>query len=113
MAASERAPVGAPTRPVPGRSIPTVEEYSQTPPRDYWAKAAEPDRWAEQNEHEESDSPPRKLGLLQRLTGGSREKRSRSHPDVNMHADGRETGTPRNTAERVEVPVFFGRTKRS
>ena len=95
--------------PRPSRPSPAAEELSQAPARDYWAKAAEPDKWAEPNGHSETDAPPRRLGLLQRLTGGGRE-RSRNGPSPS--AETRNGGARRGANEEVEVPIFFGRGKR-
>jgi cell division protein FtsZ len=95
--------------PRPARPMPAGDDHPQTPARDYWSKAGEPDSWAAQNGHEDSDAPPRRVGLLQRLTNGVRE---RSRNDSASSAEGSHGSTRPNGNERVEVPVFFGRGKR-
>jgi cell division protein FtsZ len=92
------------------KPMPAREDHGPPPARDYWSKAGEPDRWAEQTPDEESDTPPRKVGLLQRLTGGSRSQ-SRNGPDSS--AEGRNGSGRHDGNERVEVPIFFGRGKRT
>ena len=91
------------------KPMPAREDHAQPPARDYWSKSSEPDRWAEQTPEEESDAPPRRVGLLQRLTGGGRSQ-SRNGPDSGT--EGRNGSGRHNNNERVEVPIFFGRGKR-
>ncbi len=60
-----------------GRSMPAVEDFPPVAQREYWAKASEVARPQVKGVYpQQADAPPpRRPGLLQRLTGAGREKR--------------------------------------
>jgi cell division protein FtsZ len=77
------------------RPMPSVEDFPIVGQREYWAKSTGA---GNANEPPQAEPQPRKTGLLQRLTGGGRERR----------------GEPRQAAERpadepLDLPVFFRR----
>ena len=99
-----------------GRSMPAVEDFPPVAQREYWAKASDtgtPAGRSRHNAHHESDTPQRRPGLLQRLTGAGRDRRPESNRrDKNSAHDGNGAGA-HGSDEQVDLPVFFGRDKRS
>ena len=99
-----------------GRSMPAVEDFPPVAQREYWAKASDtgaPAGRSRHNAHHESDTPQRRPGLLQRLTGAGRDRRPESNRrDKNSAHDGNGAGS-HGSDEQVDLPVFFGRDKRS
>ena len=95
-----------------GRSMPAVEDFPPVGQREYWAKASDVSR-APGRSHQQPIDPPRRPGLLQRLTGAGRDKRAESNRrDRSSAYDG--NGAESHAAdEQVDLPVFFGRDKRS
>jgi cell division protein FtsZ len=99
-----------------GRSMPAVEDFPPVAQREYWAKASDtgtPAGRSRHNAHHESDTPQRRPGLLQRLTGAGSNRRPESNRrDKNSAHDGNGAGA-HGSDEQVDLPVFFGRDKRS
>jgi cell division protein FtsZ len=96
---------GPARQPGNGRTMPSVEDFPAVGQREYWAKVQDGPQHAGRSIYQhQSDAPQRKPGLLQRLTGG-RHKRPESHA-----TDGHE---PNGAGEQVDMPVFFGRSKRT
>jgi cell division protein FtsZ len=79
------------------RPMPTVEDFPLVGQREYWAKAADPQR----AQAPRSEYQPRKVGLLHRLTGGGRDKPVDGHRSAE-----------RATEEPLDLPVFFRREQR-
>jgi cell division protein FtsZ len=97
-----------------GRSMPAVEDFPPLAQREYWAKAsdvAKPAAQARDVYSQQADAPPRRPGLLQRLTGVGREKRGDSNRDERRSAHGSNGTVPHSVEEQVDLPVFFGRSK--
>lgn len=97
-----------------GRFMPAVEDFPPVGQREYWAKASDVSRTAGRSHQQPIDPPPqRRPGLLQRLTGAGRDKRAESNRrDRSSAHDGNGTGS-HGADEQVDLPVFFGRNKRS
>ncbi len=97
-----------------GRSMPAVEDFPPVAQREYWAKAGDAGRPAGKSQHrvypQQTDAPPRRPSLLQRLTGAGRDKSPNSGDRRSAHAD---RGSAHEADEQVDLPVFFGRDKRS
>ena len=100
-----------------GRSMPAVEDFPPVAQREYWAKASDVARPAGQTKgvypQQADPPPPRRPGLLQRLTGVGRDKRGESNRDERRSAHGSNGTVPPSDEEQVDLPVFFGRGKRS
>jgi hypothetical protein len=88
-----------------GPAMPSVEDFPVVGQREYWAKVQDAPQHGGRSIHQrQPGAPSRKPGLLQRLTGG-RHKRSEPHA-----TDGHD---PSGDEERIDMPVFFGRGKRT
>jgi hypothetical protein len=93
--------------------MPAVEDFPPLAQREYWARASDVSRTAGRSHQQPSDPPHRRPGLLQRLTGAGRDKRAESNRrDRNSAYDDNGTGS-HGADEQVDLPVFFGRDKRS
>jgi len=94
-----------------GRRHPGIEDFPPVAQRDYWAKSTESDRPPTEAPHvyqRQPESPPAKVGLFRRLTGGGR---SASSTDRLPKQSGKKNGSSEGE-EQVDLPVFFGRGKR-
>jgi cell division protein FtsZ len=80
-----------------GRAMPTIGDFPPPAQREYWAKSSvnTPARPVELQ-------PVRKFGLLERLSGGAKDRRQQA--DANP--------TPQDPQEQVDVPVFFETERR-
>jgi cell division protein FtsZ len=100
-----------------GRSMPAVEDFPPVAQREYWAKASDVSRpTGKSQQHmqpQQADAPQRRPGLLQRLTGAGRDKRAESNRRDRSSAHDGNGASSHGTAEQVDLPVFFGRDKRS
>lgn len=92
-----------------GRPMPAVEDFPPLAQREYWAKASDVSRAAGRSHQQPIDPPQRRPGLLQRLTGAGRDKRAESNRRDRSSAYDDNHGAD----EQVDLPVFFGRDKRS
>jgi cell division protein FtsZ len=90
-----RLSVGQPSR----RPMPTVEDFPLVGQREYWAKTAGARRG--QPAPRQPEAPPRRMGLLERITGARRAK-----------ANARQATTEQSTDEQLEMPVFFRRDQK-
>ena len=108
-----RAPAGHAN----GRPMPAVEDFPPVAQREYWAKTNEisrPQAPTQPMYGQRVDSPPRRPGLLQRLTGvGGRDKHRDSNRGDRSSAHAGHRADSDNADEQVDLPVFFGRNKRS
>jgi cell division protein FtsZ len=96
-----------------GRFMPAVEDFPPVGQREYWAKASDVSRASDRSHQQPIDPPQRRPGLLQRLTGAGRDKRAESNRrDRSSAYDGNGPGS-HGADEQVDLPVFFGRNKRS
>jgi cell division protein FtsZ len=94
-----------------GRPMPPVDDFPAVGQREYWAKAREGSKWADQSaSQQQPDASPRRPGLLQRLTGMARDKHQSNRSD-NISRRTVEGSGPRDGEEQVDLPVFFGRSK--
>jgi cell division protein FtsZ len=84
------------------RPMPAIGDFPPPAQREYWAKAGD-NRTVQQ----QPERPARRPGLLQRLTGGGRDKRA--EPNRPRRSDGPVLEEPH---EQVDLPVFFGRDRR-
>ncbi|MBX9589778.1 MAG: cell division protein FtsZ [Hyphomonadaceae bacterium] len=97
-------------------SMPAVEDFPPHAQREYWAKAGDAGRPVDKLSPmypQHASAPARRPGLLQRLTGGGRERHAEAHRADRSSAHAANGTTPRAVEERVDLPVFFGRNKRS
>jgi hypothetical protein len=90
--------------------MPAVGDFPPVGQREYWAKTDAGRRGSQAVHHAQTDSPPRKPSLLQRLTG--RDRRTTPIDRDLPLAD--QLGEPASepTDEQLDVPVFFGRRLR-
>jgi cell division protein FtsZ len=96
-----------------GRSMPAVEDFPPVAQREYWAKASDVGRAAGRSHQQPVDPPQRRPGLLQRLTGVGRDKRAESNRRDRSSAYDDNGAGSHGADEQVDLPVFFGRGKRS
>jgi cell division protein FtsZ len=98
-----------------GRSMPAVEDFPPVAQREYWAKASDVARPAghARDVYAQPVDAPRRPGLLQRLTGVGRDKRAESNRDERGSAHTANGADAHGREEQVDLPVFFGRGKRS
>jgi hypothetical protein len=90
-----RLSVGQPSR----RPMPTVEDFPLVGQREYWAKTAGARRG--QPAARQPEAPPRRMGLLERITGARRAK-----------ANARQATAEQTADEQLEMPVFFRRDQK-
>jgi hypothetical protein len=98
-----------------GRSMPAVGDFPPVAQREYWAKASDVARPAShaRDVYAQQADVPRRPGLLQRLTGVGRDKRSEANRDERSSARAANGADTRRDEEQVDLPVFFGRGRRS
>jgi cell division protein FtsZ len=91
----------------PSRPMPTVEDFPPVAQREYWAKTAGARRAQQASQPgsqpapEQPQSPTRRMGLLERITGARRAK-----------ADARQATAERPADEQLDMPVFFRRDQK-
>lgn len=94
-----------------GKPMPSVEDFPPVAQREYWAKSGDAGR-PQQNVQPQPESP-RRPGFLQRLTGAVRDKQPDANRGDRNSAYGRNGAVSNGVDEQVDLPVFFGRGKRS
>jgi cell division protein FtsZ len=90
-----RLSVGQPSR----RPMPSVEDFPLVGQREYWAKTAGQRRGHQPPQQPEA--PPRRMGLLERITGARRARAGGGHGTAERPAE-----------EQLDMPVFFRRDQR-
>ncbi|HKD57317.1 MAG TPA: cell division protein FtsZ, partial [Hyphomicrobiaceae bacterium] len=99
--------------PVPERPMPRVEDFPPHAQREYWAKSGARPVAPEAPfvYQRETESPASKGSLLRRLTGRALGRRQPGgEGQLPKHSSS--TNTALDSREEVDLPVFFGRSKR-
>lgn len=94
-----------------GKPMPSVEDFPLVGQREYWAKSADGGR--PQQHVQPQPEAPRRPGFLQRLAGAVRDKQPDENRGDRNSAHGRNGPVSNGADEQVDLPVFFGRGKRS
>lgn len=94
-----------------GKPMPSVEDFPPVAQREYWAKSADVGR--SQKNVQPQPEAPRRPGFLQRLTDAVRDKQPDANRGDRNSAYGRNGAVSNGADEQVDLPVFFGRGKRS
>ena len=100
-----------------GRSVPGVEDFPPHAQREYWAKTGEGEHRATPPAppsvyQRQPESPAPKTSLLRRLAGVARGVREGGRDDDQLPKHSSNKSGAGDSAEQVDLPVFFGRNKR-
>ncbi len=90
--------------------IPAVEDFPPQAQREYWAKTDSRARQMPQ-QPPRGDEPPRRPGLLQRLTGMGRDRQSDQMQTEQLRRQG-DRPSREGSDEEADAPVFFARGPR-